>query len=441
VLKNDQPHRVQVQAPADLPSEVIARLRALTATVMRELDVRDLGRADFRVTDEGEIYFIEVNALPSLEPGASLYQAAKLEGLSEDSDVLAAILESAIRRQRVRPNAPHQTRPLRVGFAYNIRRVDPRSGNDEDAEFDSPRTIEAIGQAIARLGHEVIPLEATPDLPRLLSDLDLDLVFNIAEGLRGRSREAQIPALLELLDIPYTGSDAAALAVTLDKGLAKRLVREAGVLTPRWALIAPGQPSPTDLRFPVIVKPNAEGSSKGISQTSVARDAAELAEALDALHQRYHAAGLVEEFLPGREFTVGILGDEAPQTLPIMEVRFHAEAASLPIYSYEHKTEADLSVSFDVPARIDDALAERLRAVALASFEALGCRDVGRVDLRLDADGEPNFIECNPLPGLSPGFSDLCVAAEAAGLDHAALIAAIMAPAVRRLHQARAGGR
>ena len=437
-LTNHDSDRVHVTAPAPLPAPTMAALRAHTATVMQQLGVRDMGRADYRVTADGRIYFIEVNALPSLEPGASLYEAARLHGLETPAAVLTAILDSATRRQ---PPAPERAGGggLRVGLAHNLRRVDPRA-DDTDAEFDSPATVEAIGAAIEALGHEVIAIEATPELPRLIGELDLDLVFNIAEGLRGRSREAQVPALLELLGIAFTGSDAAALAVTLDKGLAKRIVHAAGVATPRWAVVPPGRPAPTTLTFPVIVKPNAEGSSKGIERTAVARDQATLDAAVTALHGRFDAAAIVEEFLVGREFTVGILGDLTPTTLPIMEIGFEAAAGDLPIYTYAHKIETEAGVRFEVPAQVDDALAERIRRLALDSFDALGCRDVARVDVRLDAAGEPNFIECNPLPGLSPGFSDLCVAAAAAGIDHGALIARIMAPAVRRLAVDRTGG-
>lgn len=325
---------------------------------------------------------------------------------------------------------------LTIGLAYNVRRVDPRSGNDEDAEFDAPNTIDAIGAAIAGLGHDVVLLEATRELPRKLTDLDVDLVFNIAEGIRGPSREAQVPALLDLLGIPYTGSEPATLSITLDKGLAKRIVRQSGVPTPRAALVMPGEAPPKALRFPVIVKPNAEGSSKGVTGASVARDGDQLAATLTGLHAQYKSGMLVEEFLPGREFTVGILG-QPPRALPIMEILFDPSCGPLPVYSYALKTEAELGVSFKVPADLEPPLADELRRVALASFEALGCRDVGRVDLRLDADGVPNFVEVNPLPGLAPGFSDLCVIAESEGMDHAALIAAILEPALRRLEAAQ----
>jgi D-alanine--D-alanine ligase len=339
------------------------------------------------------------------------------------------------------PAEPDPLGPLRIGFTFNVKRVDPRSGDDVDAEFDSPKTIQAIADAIAALGHEVVLLEATAALPLALADLKLDLVFNMAEGLQGRAREAQVPALLEMLGIPYTGSDVATMAVALDKGLAKRLVREAGFGTAKARVVEPGAAPPTGLRFPMIVKPNAEGSSKGVTSASVVRDQAALEEVVAQLHARYRSAALVEEFLPGREFTVGILGDVDPWVLPPMEICFHDAPDALPVYTFAHKTEEDKAISFEVPAKVPAALDARLREVALGCFRALGCRDVARIDLRLDADGEPNFIECNPLPGLSPGFSDLCIIAQSCGVDHGALIARILAPGLRRLRAARGLGR
>lgn len=330
---------------------------------------------------------------------------------------------------------PKTDDPLRIGLAHNVKRIDPTTGDDTDAEFDAPTTINAIKAALESLGHEVVLIEARPELARTLHQMDLDLVFNIAEGLRGRNREAQVPALLELLDIPYTGSDPTTLCLTLDKGLSKRIVAAAGVRTARAWVASPGA-APQDLRFPVIVKPNAEGSSKGISSTSVVHDAETLEAVLQAQTRRYSSSPLVEEYLPGREFTVALLGKE-PRVLPAMEIVFDEGAGDHPVYSFEHKIDADPSVRFVCPAELDDELGEALREAAATCFRALGCRDVARIDFRLDADGVPNFIECNPLPGLSPGFSDICVIAEKAGYSYEELIAAIVEPAIERLEELR----
>jgi D-alanine-D-alanine ligase len=440
-LKNDLSDLVHVDVPARAPDAVRAQLRAYTEALVREMDIHDLARVDFRLGEDGSIHFIELNALPSLEPGASLYVSAMHGGLAHERDVLGLALQTACSRHGVTPREDAHPDALDVALVYNLRRVDPRAGSDAEAEFDSQRTVDAIADAIASLGHRVSRHEATAELPRVLSSIDVDLAFNISEGIRGRSREAQVPALLDLLGIEYTGSDAAAMSVTLDKQLAKRLVREAGVPTPRGWLVPPGGAPPEGPTFPVIVKPNAEGSSKGVSATSVAADRDQMLAQIAAVHARYGSPALVEEFLSGREFTVGMLGERDPRVLPIMEIVFTPGAGAHPVYSFEHKTEADSTVSFEVPADLDDALAAAISAVALGAFDALGCRDVARVDVRLDAAGVPHFIECNPLPGLSPGFSDLCVIAERAGLDHAALVGAILAPAVGRLRRAREAGR
>lgn len=430
-LKNTASDSVSVDVPAKVPADVAERVRQHAQQVVRVLGIADVARVDFRVTDDGEVYFIEVNALPSLEPGASLYESAAEEGLSSIRDVLGQIVASACRRQEIAVREPGT--PLRVGLAFNLKRVDPRSGSDVDAEYDSPATVAAIREALEQLGHEVVEIEATPDLLSVLPVAELDVVFNIAEGLRGRNREAQVPAILELLDIPYTGSDPATLAITLDKGLAKRLVREAGLATPRARLLATvADVDQFDLKFPVIAKPNAEGSSKGVTSASVCADIESLRRRIDEMTTQYGQVALVEEFLPGREFTVGVLGEHEPRALPPMEIVFDESAGAHPVYTFGHKIETESGVHYEVPASVEAELGRALATLAIEVFNTLGCRDVARIDLRLDADGVPHFIECNPLPGLTPGWSDLCQIATAAGMDYTSLIAEILAPALRR---------
>ncbi|HET6923894.1 MAG TPA: D-alanine--D-alanine ligase, partial [Anaeromyxobacteraceae bacterium] len=276
---------VSVRAPARLARAHAARLHELAATACRVLDVRDLGRIDFRLDHDGRPWFLELNALPSLQPGAGIYASAALEGLHADG-VIGAVIRSAVRRwgledRRERRGRPRRSERLRVGFTFNVKRVapDPAGEQDEEAEYDSPRTLQAIREAIASYGHEVVDLEASSDLPLQLASTPVDVVFNIAEGFRGRSRESQVPALLELLDIPYTGSDPAALNVSLDKALAKRMVKTHGVLTPDFLVMNTGRERlPRELAFPLIVKPVAEGTSKGVTPRSVVRDEAELRE-------------------------------------------------------------------------------------------------------------------------------------------------------------------
>lgn len=431
-LKNQTADAVSVRVPAEIPDTVAAEVRAQAEQVVKVLGLLDVARVDFRVTPDGSVYFIEVNALPSMEPGASLYESAAAQGFETVESVLEQVMASAIQRQQIRVR-DRDGSPIRVGLTFNLKRVDPRTGSDVDAEYDSPATVAAIRGALEALGHDVVDLEATPELLTLLPAAQVDVVFNIAEGLHGRNREAQVPAVLELLGIPYTGSDPATLAITLDKALAKRLVREAGLATPRSVLVSSVDAiDALDLRFPVIAKPNAEGSSKGVTAASVCVDRDALRARVAEMTQQYRQVALVEEFLPGREFTLGVLGEHEPRALPPLEIVFDADAGDHPVYTFGHKIETEGGAHFVVPAAVDPALGGALANMAVEVFRTLGCRDVARIDLRLDADGQPNFIECNPLPGLTPGFSDLCQIATAAGIDYTSLVAEILAPALRR---------
>lgn len=329
---------------------------------------------------------------------------------------------------------------LRVALAYNLKRIKPGAGctDDQEAEYDAPSTIAAIQGAIASHGHEVVLLEADESFPRALLAAAPDIVFNVAEGARGRSREAQIPALLELLGIPFTGSDATTMVLTLDKDVAKSVVAKAGVRAPTGLVMLTGdEPWPADLKLPVIVKPVAEGSSKGVMASSVAETEERARELARQMAAKYAQGALVESYLPGREFTVGILGDEhgAPVVLPPMEIVL-ASSDKFPVYAFDHKLEPTDEVRYEAPARVSAALEAELRRAALTSFEALGCRDVARVDLRLDAEGRVGFIECNPLPGLTPGWSDLCLIAAPLGIDYRTIVGRILASAVARARSA-----
>jgi D-alanine-D-alanine ligase len=281
----------------------------------------------------------------------------------------------------------------------------------------------------------VVRLEATPDLVRSLPDAHVDLVFNLAEGLRGRSREAHVPALLEMLGVPFTGSDAATMALALDKNLAKGVVGAAAVPVPRGLVMKTGDEAlPQGLVFPLIVKPNAEGSSKGVAPRSVVENERDLRTAVKEQIGKYRQEVLVEEFLPGREFTVGVLGAaDAPRVLPVMEIVFVEPDGKHPVYAFGDKLDWTKKIRYDRPAKVDAALAAEIEAVALGAWRALGCRDVARFDLRCDGEGHVRFIEVNTLPGITPGWSDLCLIAESAGLSYEALIGAILEPALRRL--------
>jgi D-alanine-D-alanine ligase len=438
-LKGALSHAVEVRVPAEISAGVRARAIDLSRTVFRALQVRDMGRIDFRVADTGELYFIEVNALPSLEWGASIYRSAELAGLTTEAAVLDTIVTSAAERQGLdmRPRRKRRRNArIRVGLTFNVRRQNALEG-DREAEFDTPETISALRQAIESFGHDVLELEALPDLPARLATEDVDVVFNMAEGIEGRSREAQVPALLELIGIPYTASDPTALSLALDKAVAKRLVHEAGIVTPSSMTMRTGKERlPKDFRFPAIAKPVHEGSSKGISESNVVRSEEELRALIAGNTSRYRQDMLVETYLPGREFTIGLLGERRPRVLPPMEILFQEDPASFPVYSYAHKFEGR-PIRFEVPAKVDPVLGRELERVARVVFHSLGCRDVARIDVRLDEEGRVNFLECNPLPGLSPGFSDLCIIGEAAGLRYRDLIGEILAPALRRMRERR----
>lgn len=433
---------VSVRAPASVKRAQRERIVELSGIVYRALDVRDLGRIDFRIGDDGQIYFLEINALPSLEAGAGIYAAAALEGLHADG-VVDAVIRSAVARwgiadPRGRRGRPRRAERLKVGFTFNVKRLapDPCGEQDDEAEYDTPKTLQAIREAIASYGHEVIDLEATQDLPLALASTPVDVVFNIAEGFKGRSRESQVPSLLELLDIPYTGSDPAALSVSLDKAVAKRVVRTHGILTPDYVLLNTGKERlPRELGFPLLVKPVAEGTSKGVTRKSIVRDEAELREVARDLIAKYRQPALAEQYVRGREFTVGLLGERRPRVLPPMEIVFLDASDPTPIYSFDMKQDWCERIRYEVPAKLTERELDRLERAARECFGALGCRDVARIDFRIDPEGRIFFIECNPLPGLTPGWSDLVLIAQAAGIEHRALIGEILSFAIRRYQE------
>ena len=442
-LKHVEPGKVQYRCPAGLPRDVAARLRQIAHEVVRALGLRDLARMDFRVTPEGRIYLLEVNALPALATNSSMFVATAQLGLTYNATIQAILNAAALRSGLTtvsqlganRPGRQKRAQPIRVGFTYNVKRS---ASGDDEAEWDPPETIIAIANALARQGHIVVHLEATPDLPRVLAEADVDLIFNIAEGVEGRNREAQVPALCELLGIPYTGSDSATLAIALDKALGKKVLLQHDILTPRFQLMESARErlSP-DMRFPLIVKPNAEGSSKGIGSTSVCDTEEELRAAVKICVERYRQPALVEEYIAGREFTVGLLGDQRPRVLPPMEIKFKKADNKRPVYDYAVKQEWEEYVYYECPARLTEAEQKAMEKIARATFWALDCRDVARVDLRMDAEGRIYVLEVNPLPGLTPGYSDLVLIAKACGMEYDQLIAEIMQGGLRRMREKR----
>ena len=307
------------------------------------------------------------------------------------------------------------------------------------SEFDSPVTIEAIASALRAEGHEVHLVEATEDLPRWFLTHPVDLVFNIAEGTHGAHRESQVPAILESLGIPFTGSNSLTLALALDKAKTKQVLAAEGLATPAWQLfVTPDDPLKAGLAFPLIVKPNREGSAKGLSPESVVWDEASLRRQVRQILERYRQEVLVEEFIDGIELTVGVLGNDEPLALPVLEINFAScQDAGEFFYSWRVKEYqgqvVGLSPSFYCPARLEPKIAEQVQAVALRTHRALGCLDLSRTDIRLRHDGTPFVLEVNPLPGLDPLESNFPIMTSAAGIAYPALINRLVELALARL--------
>jgi len=321
-----------------------------------------------------------------------------------------------------------------IGLTYDLREDHRGAGLSEEAlaELDSPETIEAIEAALHAAGHRTERIGHVRALAaRLVAGDRWDLVFNIAEGLFGRSREAQVPALLEAFGVPYTFSDPLTQAAGLDKAVAKRIVRDAGVPTAPFAvLVEEADAAACDLSLPLFLKPVAEGTGKGCERASKIEDRAALAGVAGNLRARFGQPVLAEPFLPGREFTVGVLGCGAEaEAIGVMEIVL-LEAAEAEIYSFGNKDDYEGRVAYRL---VDDAEAREAARIALAAYRALDCRDAARIDLRSDAAGRPQFLEVNTLAGLHPIHSDLPILAGKAGLPYAALIARIVDSACRRL--------
>lgn len=314
---------------------------------------------------------------------------------------------------------------------------------DEFAEWDSPTTIAAVESALSKLGR-VVRLEANEDFPERLRQTKPHIVFNIAEGFYGVNREAHVPAICEFYGIPYSGSDPFTLSLCLDKARAKETLAFHGIPTPRFVVVRKPEELRAvsrKLRFPLFVKPLHEGSSKGITDSNLCRDAGHLLEQTEFLLENYSQPVLVEEYLPGKEFTCAVLGngDEAT-VLPIVGMNFETlPEGAAPIYSFGAKfvwdrPENPLDI-FQCPARITGALRKSIERVTLDAFRVLGCRDWARIDVRLDGAGVPNVLEVNPLPGILPDPADnscLPKAARAAGVSYDELIQGCLKNAAER---------
>jgi len=324
---------------------------------------------------------------------------------------------------------------MRIGITYDLRAEYIAAGysEEETAEFDREDTLVAIEQALKDLGHEVDRIGNVKNLiSRLVAGDRWDMVFNIAEGLKGFGREAQVPALLDAYNIPYTFSDPLVLSLTLHKAMAKRVVRQLGISTPDFFMVEKESDlEKVDLPLPLFAKPVAEGTGKGITAASRITSQSKLVSTCMHLLFRHNQPVLIESFLPGREFTVGILGtgDDA-QALGVMEVILR-DYAEPDVYSFHNKEQCEELVEYRLAT---DAKAAKVGEIALAVWRGIGCRDAGRVDIRCDVNGIPNFMEVNPLAGLHPQHSDLCIIAQMKGMPYRALIEAIMRSAISRVH-------
>jgi D-alanine-D-alanine ligase len=322
---------------------------------------------------------------------------------------------------------------LRIGLCYDLKPDYLAAGfaPEDVMEFDEEETIAFLSAALEENGHRVERVGRGVELARRLAAGERwDLVFNIAEGLKGRSREAQVPAVCELFDQPYTFSDPLACAVTLDKPMAKRLVRDGGVPTPPFAIVECEEQADTlDLSLPLFIKPAAEGSSKGVTCRSRVESREDLRPAVAELLRTFRQPVLVESYLPGREVTVGIVGNGAEaRTVGVLEVTFNEGTDR--DYTALNKQDWETRVNYRL---LDgEPLAEKARERALAAFHLLSCRDVARVDFRCDPEGEPHFLELNPLPGIHPTYSDLPIMCTLAGTSYPEFVGRILEASARR---------
>lgn len=326
---------------------------------------------------------------------------------------------------------------LKVGFTYDAKADYPLLAGDPPdkyAEFDPEDTLSEIVSALKSSGHEIIRIgHARSLLSKISAGERWDIVFNIAEGVKGRNRESQVPAILEMFDIPYAGSDALSMGITLDKAVAKMVVSHHGVFTPRFLEAAtPQELERFDLNFPVIVKPSEEGTSKGISQESVVQDIKALEKRVRWVIEIYNQPALIEEFIFGQEFTVAVIGNENPEALAPVQIAIKGKTdLGEDFYTHDRADWDNDEVKYLCPSPADKKLIDNIRAAAKNAYIALGCRDFSRIDFRVDSSGKPYFLECNPLPNL--GLIDVFpLVAQAEGTTYEKLLCRILDYGIKR---------
>jgi len=315
---------------------------------------------------------------------------------------------------------------------------------DAFADFDHIETINSIRAGLETDGHETVFIHADIELPYALKEERPDICFNIAEGLGGDAREAQVPALLEMLKIPYTGSRVLANGISLDKTLTKRIWRDRRLpVAPFQEFVIGDEALRPELNFPLFVKPAREGTGMGVDTKAIVKNEKELRERTQYIINTYEQPALVETFLPGREFTIGILGrsdaklysrhpewyeKDGFHRFPVLELDM-TRSVTPKVYSQASKSKdvgEEGAPGYICPADIDPELDKKLKHFALRAHLLLNTLDVSRTDIRLDGEGNPRVMEINTLPGLTPNYSDLCLQAAAEGIRYEDLILEIL---------------
>jgi D-alanine-D-alanine ligase len=323
---------------------------------------------------------------------------------------------------------------MKIGLTYNLGSdYKPKEDDPPDvaAEFDTQATIDGLQSAIRSNGHEPVLIGDGEKLFHWLGDHSCDIIFNIAEGYHGRGREAQIPALLEMLQIPYVGSDPVTLGVALDKVMTKQIMKAEGIPTASFVKVPRFEElNGVPLKYPLFAKPVHEGTGKGIDEKSKIKTYPQLKSRVKYLIKNYHEPVLIEEYLEGEEFTVGIVGNP-PHVIGTMQVVFDTSKVE-DFYSYKVKEHYEEFVHYVCPPKIDPDRLESIEEIALRAYKVIDCKDFGRVDIRCDADGNPYFLEINPLAGLNPQHSDLCIIARHNGIPYDQLVGRILYSAMAR---------
>ena len=326
---------------------------------------------------------------------------------------------------------------MKVGLTYDLKSdYQPKDGDppDANAEFDHPDTIKVIARAIESNGFSVKRIGNVSNLLDSFDKLNVDIVFNISEGLAGRNRESQVPMLLEMAGIPFVGADALSLGISLDKLMAKKIFMAENIPTPKFVVVeTPEQLRRLDhMKFPLFVKPRFEGSSKGLTESSRVENTEDLKKQVELIVDTYKQPALIEEFIRGKEFTVAVIGNHPPEALPIVQIKIDGKLKlNDKFYTFGHIK--DDALEYVCPAPISKALEKKISDLAVRTYRAIECKDFGRVDIRVDEKDNPYVLEINPLPSLSTAdvFMDI---AKVLGISYDAMIGRILKAAIQR-HQ------